>query len=36
MKDDYVLAACLYVVGAVTPWHSFEHLGGIIDRLERF
>lgn len=36
MKDDYVMAACLYVVGAVTPWHSFEHLGGIIDRLERF
>jgi hypothetical protein len=35
MKDDYVLAACLYVVGAVAPWHSFEHLGGIIDRLER-
>jgi len=36
MKDDYVKAACLFVVGAVTPWESFEHLGGIIDRLERF
>ncbi len=35
MCDDYVMAACLFVVGAVTPWHSFEHLGGIIDRLER-
>jgi len=35
MKDDYVMAACLFVVGAVSPWESFEHLGGIIDRLER-
>ena len=35
MRDDYVLGACLFVVGAVTPWHSFEHLGGIVDRLER-
>jgi hypothetical protein len=24
------------VVGNVTPWQSFEHLGGIIDRLEEF
>jgi hypothetical protein len=36
MKDDYVKAALLFVVGSVTPWHSFEHLGGIIDRLEEF
>lgn len=35
MKDDYVLGACLFVVGAVTPWHSFEHLGGIMNRLEQ-
>lgn len=35
MKDDYVMGACLFVVGAVVPWHSFEHLGGIMDRLER-
>lgn len=35
MKDDYVMGACLFVVGAVSPWESFEHLGGIIDRLER-
>jgi hypothetical protein len=35
VKDDYVMAACLFVVGAVSPWESFEHLGGIIDRLER-
>jgi hypothetical protein len=34
MKDDYVKGACLFVVGAVSPWESFEHLGGIIDRLE--
>lgn len=34
MRDDYVLAALLFVVGAVWPWESFEHLGGIIDRLE--
>jgi len=34
MKDDYVLGACLYVVGADGGWWSFEHLGGIIDRLE--
>jgi hypothetical protein len=36
MKDDYVKAALLFVVGGITPWHSFEHLGGIIDRLEEF
>jgi hypothetical protein len=36
MKDDYVMGACLFVVGAIAPWQSFEHLGGIIDRLERF
>jgi hypothetical protein len=35
LKDDYVMAACLFVVGAISPWESFEHLGGIIDRLER-
>jgi hypothetical protein len=35
MKDDYVMGACLFVVGAIAPWQSFEHLGGIIDRLER-
>jgi hypothetical protein len=36
MKDDYVMGACLFVVGAIAPWQSFEHLGGIMDRLERF
>lgn len=36
MKDDYVKAALLYVVGNVTPWQTFENLGGIIDRLEAF
>ena len=36
LKDDYVQAALLFVVGAVWPWESFEHLGGIIDRLEAF
>lgn len=36
MKDDHVLAALLFVVGAIAPWHSFEHLGGIMDRLESF
>jgi hypothetical protein len=35
LTDDYVMAACLFVVGAVPPWQSFEHLGGIINRLER-
>jgi len=29
------MAACLFVVGAISPWESFEHLGGIIDRLEQ-
>jgi hypothetical protein len=33
LKDSYVLGACLYVVGADGGWWSFEHLGGIIDRL---
>jgi hypothetical protein len=36
MKDDYVMAALLFVVGAISPWESFEHLGGIMDRLEAF
>jgi hypothetical protein len=39
MKDDYVKAALLFVVGAAggwPKWESFEHLGGIIDRLEEF
>lgn len=36
MKDDYVMGAALFVVGAVEPWHSFEHLGGIMNRLEQF
>ena len=35
MRDEYVLAACLFVVGAVSPWHSFEHLGGVMNRLEK-
>lgn len=37
MQDPYVLGACLYVVGASggwPKWESFEHLGGIVDRLE--
>jgi hypothetical protein len=34
MKDAYVKSACLFVVGAVNPWHSFEHLGGIMNRIE--
>jgi hypothetical protein len=34
MKDDYVMAALLFVVGAISPWESFEHLGGIMKRLE--
>ncbi len=36
MQDDFVMAALLFVVGAVHPWETFEHLGGIIDRLEEF
>ena len=39
MKDDYVKAALLFVVGQAggwPKWQSFEHLGGIIDRLEAF
>jgi len=32
-KDDYVLGAAIFVVGAAAPFHSFESLGGIIDRL---
>ncbi len=39
MKDDYVKAGLLYVVGEAggwPKWASFEHLGGIINRLEAF
>lgn len=32
-KDDYVLGAAIFVVGAQAPFHSFETLGGIIDRI---
>lgn len=36
LEDDFVDAALLFVVGASggwPKWESFEHLGGIIDRL---
>ncbi len=36
LEDDFVDAALLFVVGATggwPKWESFEHLGGIIDRL---
>ncbi len=39
MKDDYVKAGLLFVVGAAggwPKWESFEHLGGIINRLEAY
>lgn len=36
MKDAYVMGACLFVVGAISPWESFEHLGPIMDRLVAF
>lgn len=36
LQDAYVAHALLFVVGAVTPWESFEHLGGIINRLEAY
>lgn len=36
MKDDYLLGACLFVVGAISPWESFEHLGPMMDRLADF
>lgn len=39
MKDAYVKAGLLFVVGAAggwPKWESFEHLGGIIDRLEAY
>jgi len=32
-KDDYVLGASIFVVGAVAPFHTFETLGGTIDRI---
>lgn len=35
IQDNYVMGACLFVVGAVKPWQSFEHLGGIVNRLEQ-
>ena len=28
-----MLGAAVFVVGAASPWHSFESLGGIIDRM---
>jgi hypothetical protein len=32
-KDDYVLGAAIFVVGAMAPFQSFETLGSIIDRI---
>ncbi|RME51066.1 MAG: hypothetical protein D6796_01735, partial [Caldilineae bacterium] len=38
MKDDYVMGACLFVTGAAgkPEWETFEHLGPIMERLEKF
>lgn len=36
MRDPYVMGACLFVVGAINPWGSFEHLGGVMNRLVTF
>ncbi len=36
LKDDFVLGACLFVVGAINPWESFEHLGIMMDKLAAF
>jgi hypothetical protein len=36
LNDDYVLGACLFTVGAISPWESFEHLGDVVDRLEKW
>jgi hypothetical protein len=33
LKDDYVLGAAVFLFGAVSPFHSFESLGGIVDRI---
>ncbi len=36
MKDDYVMGACLFVTGAVSPWETFEHVGTITPKLEAY
>lgn len=38
MKDDYVMAACLFVTGAagLPEWETFEHLGEITNRIFAF
>jgi hypothetical protein len=36
MKDDYVMGACLFVTGATGQWETFEHLGGVTNRLAEF
>ncbi|MEM7035155.1 MAG: hypothetical protein AAF629_36790 [Chloroflexota bacterium] len=38
MKDDYVMGACLFVTGAsgLAEWQTFEHLGGIMNRISQF
>ncbi len=36
LKDDYAMGACLFVVGSIHPWESFEHLGVMLDKLSAF
>ncbi len=38
LKDEYVMAACLFVTGASgrPEWKTFEHLGPIMDRIAAF
>jgi len=32
-KDDYVLGAAVFLFGGIAPFHSFESLGGIVNRM---
>jgi len=36
LKDNYAMGACLFVVGAIHPWESFEHLGVMLDKLAAY
>lgn len=36
MKDDYVVGACMFVTGALSPWETFETIGTITPKIEGF
>jgi hypothetical protein len=36
MKDAYVVGACMFVTGALSPWESFETIGTVTPKIKSF